>query len=524
VRKYPTRQNLDDLGLDLELPEEMDDEAIALLFKKWSMDPISWCRYFFPHYFTKKSPAFHYEIARNWRTLPNRLQAYEAPRGFAKTTLAEFLMLHSAVFDGTLFIIFISQVEERAADRLIDLKHECENNSTFRLFFGDLVSEKWGEKELVLRNDKAKIHCKMLAKGLGQTILGSKYLEKRPQLIVIDDPEDMKIAENPNNVDKNERWLIKEVEPSLDENGRIIMISTPVTAECLIERQRNRSHVFFQRFSAMTDVGVPLWQEHKSAADLAELKRDLSESGHLYVYFTEYLCNPLPPDRHPITEDMLKSTYSLQDMDLYQQPYNIFILIDLAIGKEKRNCFSALVVIAVDPSDTWYILDTYQIKADWYDFAKDVFAYRDKWNPIAVGVEEAACQRGFWDVLRLTAEKWGYKHIYPIPMRPDKDKNIRVDRLLPRLKTGRIKFLKSGQVELKQQLILHPDSKFNDLKDCLAYGEVFCYPPGAQKPKEQAMENWRLRRAASDEEVDEEYRKQSKLNDLDSFDVGDLDK
>ena len=504
MRKYPTRTNLDDIGIDLELPEDMGEEDITALYEKWAMDPISWMRYFFPHYFTKTSPPFHYEIASNFLFLPNKLQAYEAPRGFAKTTLLEFLGLHSIIFNDTLFMIFISQTEEIAADRLIDIRHECENNKVFRLFFGDLVSEKWGEKELILRNPKGNIHCKMLARGLGQQVIGSKYLESRPQLIIIDDPEDIKIAENPRNVDKDERWLVKEVEQATAENGRVFMVSTPVTSDCLIERQRKRREVYFKVFSAVTKEGVPLWPEHKNMESLNRLQGELADSGHLYIYFTEYLCNPISPDTHPFQEDMFEY-YAPRDISLDKDPFNIFMLIDLAIGEKKRNCFSALVIIAVDPSDTWYILDTYQVRSDWYEFAKDVYGYYQKWKPIAVGVELAATQKGFWDVLKLTGEKHGWNQIFPLPVKPDTDKIVRANRLLPRFKTHRVKFLRS-QLELKKQLILHPDWPYMDLKDCLAYGEIFCYPPGATKPQEHKLENWRKGRAASDEEVDEEYR------------------
>jgi hypothetical protein len=522
MRKYPVRQNLDDLDLALELPEDLTEDSIQDLYKKWGLNPISWMHYFFPHYFQKPSPPFHYEIANNFLFSKYRKQAYEAPRGYAKTTLLEFLALHSIVFSEMPFMIFISQTEDIAADRLIDIRYECENNKTFRLFFGDLVSEKWGEKELILKNAEGNIHCKMLARGLGQQIIGSKYLEYRPQLIVIDDPEDIKIAENPRNVDKNERWLVKEVEQALSHDGRTFMISTPVTSDCLIERQKKRSEVYFRVFGAVNNLGVPIWPEHKNAEALAQLQKQLSDSGHLYIYFTEYLCNPISPDTHPFQEEMFEY-YKPKDIQLEKDPFNIFMLIDLAIGEKKHHAFSALVVIAVDPRDTWYILDTHQVRSDWYEFAKDCYQYVEKWKPMAVGVEIAATQKGFWDVLRLTGEKHGWKPIVPLPVKPDADKRIRADRLLPRFKTHRVKFLDT-QIELKKQLILHPDYPLMDLKDCLAYGELFCYPPGAVQPKEYKRENWRMGRAASDEEMDEEYHSwKQRQSDIEEASLGDLE-
>jgi hypothetical protein len=90
-------------------------------------------------------------------------------------------------------------------------------------------------------------------------------------------------------------------------------------------------------------------------------------------------------------------------------------------------------------------------------------------------------------------------------VKPDADKTIRAERLYPRFKTHGIKF-QTNQLELKKQLILHPDYPFMDLKDALAYGQGFCYPPGTVAPVEYKKENWRLRRAASDAEMDEEYQ------------------
>lgn len=521
MRKYPTKktQNLDDLDIDLQLPEELDDVAVANLYLKWALDPLAWAHYFFPHHFKKQSPVFHQQIIDDITYMPNRVHAYEAPRGSAKSTLAEFTTFHKAVFGKYRFIIFISLTEPIAAERLATIKYECQYNRLFRLFFGDLRSEKWGEKEIVLKNAKSGIHCKFLARGAGQQVLGLKYLNQRPQLIFVDDPEDMKVAENPDNVDKNERWLIKEVEPALSkEDGKLIMIGTPITADCLIERTRKRKNVHSQVFSGITVEGIPLWKEWMTREELAEKKEELSESGHLYIYYSEYLCNPIPPDRHPFREEMFyHNYYILNDIDLTKKTYNIFILVDLAIGKKKRNAFSALVVIAVDETDTWWVLDIFQAREDWYDFAKDLYAFRDKWNPLAVGVELAATQGGFWDVLRLTAEKHGYKQLYPATVIPDKDKDTRARRLLPRLRINKIKFLRN-QGKLIEQLLLHPDFRFNDLKDCLAYGENFCYPPGASQPKQQKRESWKELKAATDEEMDEEIKGEIEKGEENDFD------
>ena len=505
---FPKTQNLDDLDIDLSLPEELDEESLANLYVKWATDPSSWMKYFFPHYFTKKSPEFHREIIRNFQYLPNTIQAYEAPRGSAKSTLSEFLTFHSAVFNQLRFIMFISKTEEIAADRINTIKFESDNNKLFKLFFHDCRgSEKWGEIEIILRNDRLNIHCKILSRGLGQQVLGIKYLYQRPQLIVVDDPEDIKIAENPSNVDKDERWFSKEVIPALADNGKVFIISTPVTADCLIQRVSRYPNVLFKRFGALTPQGVALWPEWKDAKALAELKSYYAAIGQLYVYYNEYLCEPLDPDRHPFKESLFEF-YDLpkKELDEWLSKLNIFILVDLAIGEERKDCFSALQVVGVDSTDTWHLLDEYQVKEDWYEFAKDLYGYRDKWKPLAVGVEAMATQKGFWSVLQLTAEKHGWKPIYATPLKADKDKDTRILRLLPRHKVKKIKYLRN-HTKTKEQLILFPDYRFRDLADALAYGEIFCYAPGTTKPDDPILkDSWRYKRGSTDQERKDEER------------------
>ncbi len=486
------------------------------LYIKWGLEPISWGHYFFPHYFSMKSPPFHYEIADNFYSIPKEVQAYEAARGFGKTTLGEFLCFHAAVFRGYMFIMYISLTESIASDRIVDIRNECDSNDNFRAFFGELKTGKWGEKDILLQNDKRKIRCRILARGLGQQILGIKYLFQRPQLIIIDDPEDIGIAENPDNVDKDERWFTKEVIPALAPGGKIIMISTPVTSDCLIERVSNYPHVFFKRYGAENKKGELLWPEHKDRKALAELKAKLAAIGQLYVYYTEYLCNPLPPDKHPFKEDMFEY-FKITDVDT--KKLNIFIIIDLAIGEKKRNAYSALLVIGVDQNDIWYVLAEYQVKTDSYNFAKDCYGYRNTWDPLDVGVEEAALQKIFWSVLRLTAEKHGWKQIYPIGILADVDKDIATRRLIPRFRIKKIKFLRD-QIKTKDQLILFPDTRFRDLIDCLAMGERFCYPKGASAPKKEKRESWRDMKAATDEEMLQEQLddEERKLSIADSWD------
>jgi len=510
MRKYPkqTTQNLDDLDIEIEIPEELDAEAMARLIRRWALRPLDWAHYFFPSHFRIPSPPFHQDIIDTINYSSETLTGFEAPRGFAKTTLAEFLSFHCAIFERVPFIIFISKTEEIASGRLTTIIHEMEHNKLFKLFFGDLKTEKWGEKEFVMRSEKLGVHCKFLARGLGQQVLGLKYLQHRPWRIFVDDPEDMQIAENPKNTDKNERWLTKEVIPALDKHhGKTILISTPVTAGCLIERVFGYKHAKTKRYSAITEKGLPLWREHMSIRQLMELKEQLAAEGQLSVWFTEYLCNPLPPERHPFDERGVEyyDTKEIYDKEKKKYiPMNIFQLGDLAVGEKKRNNYSALVTIGVDAQDTWWVLDIFQVKEDWEAFAKDMYVQRDKWKPLDVGVERAAVQQGFWSVLELVAQKYEYKPIYATPLTPDKDKDSRVLRLLPRFKHKKIKFQRN-QRPLIEQLILFPDSKDRDLLDCLAYGEIFCYPIGTTAPTEEKIESWRGMKAATDKEIREEY-------------------
>lgn len=204
-------------------------------------------------------------------------------------------------------------------------------------------------------------------------------------------------------------------------------------------------------------------------------------------------------------------SFDLKDILDILKRMHIFITVDLAVGEKKRHAYSACLVIAVDETDTWWVLEEFQVKEESYEFAKAVYGFRDKWKPLDVGVENAALQKMFWTVLNLTAEKHGFKPIYALPISATEDKDIATRGLLPRFRVKRIKFLRSLQ-KTKEQLILFPDYKFRDLIDCLAMGERFCYPPGSSKPKKVRHESWRGMKADTDREIRKEQEDREELN------------
>ena len=510
MRRYQTSKGLNDIGISI--PEELDANAINTLYIKWATDPLNWMHYFFPHHFSDKSPGFHREIIDDFRFLKKTFISREAPRGSAKSTLGEFLSFHCAVFSGVLFVIFISKTEEIASKRIITIRHECEHNKRFKAFFGDLRTEKWGEKEFILYNEKTGIHCCFLARGLGQQILGIKYLYQRPNLIVIDDPEDDEIVQNVKNVDKNERWLTKEVEPALTKRGfrKLFFIGTPVGSDCLIERTKKFPRYDFKNYSIRTKQGLPLWNEYMNRQEIVDLEEEYAATGNLSVFYTEYLCDPLSPDTHPIREEQIKELYydlpPKNEFKEWLKGLNIFFLVDLAVGELKRNAFSALQVVGVDVLDCWWQLEEFQIKEEWTEFAKDLYGFRDKWHPLEILVEEAGQQKGFWSVLRLVAEKFGYMPIHAIPVRPDKDKRTRIERLLPRIKYKTMRLLRTGSRRTVEQLIKFPETPHRDLIDCLGYGEGHIYGPGMSHDTTAKLPSWKQRKSPTDEEMDEEYQ------------------
>lgn len=151
---------------------------------------------YFPHYVRYPIAEFQKDIFRITEDQSNKLACIVAFRGSGKSTLVTFSYSLWATLgiQQKKFVLIICQTQAQARQHMANLKYELEQNRLLKSDLGpfreDAGTGEWAISSLVFQNTGARI---MIA-SVDQSIRGIRHHEHRPDLLILDDIEDMQSA------------------------------------------------------------------------------------------------------------------------------------------------------------------------------------------------------------------------------------------------------------------------------------------------------------------------------------------
>ncbi len=158
-----------------------------------------------------------------------------------------------------------------------------------------------------------------------------------------------------------------------------------------------------------------------------------------------------------------------------------FAFIDPAIGQKDSNDYTAVVVIAVDKRQNWYVRAANRYRLGPTEIVAKCFEVAAMYKPMAIGIETVAYQQALMYLLAEEISRRGH----PIPVtgisRTKVSKESRVLALVPRMEWGKL-FMLPDQTDLEDEFLFFPRGKFDDLIDALASMEdIVFYPTQSTK-------------------------------------------
>ena len=236
-----------------------------------------------------------------------------------------------------------------------NIKLELESNELLKKDLGPFEEEKtqWGAQALVL----PKLGAKIAVSSTEQSIRGLRYGAYRPDLIIIDDAEDLNSVRSVEVSEKIYNWFVSEVIPAGDKDTRIIVLGTMLTEGSLMARLKEsilkgeRDGVYYE-FPFLDEKGEALWKEKFPDAESVEAER--KKIGDEVAFSTEMLLDPIIKEDRVIHQEWIKYYDSIPKDVRY-----VAIGIDPAIQEHERADFTAMVsgVVVSDNSDLYiYIL------------------------------------------------------------------------------------------------------------------------------------------------------------------------
>jgi len=399
--------------------------------------------------------------------LSNKLAVVVAFRGSGKSTAMTFSYPIWAITGKPKkkFVVIISQTQQQTKLHLDNIKRELESNHLLKREIGPFEEDgQWGSASLVL----PKFNARILAISRGQSIRGMRHGENRPDLIILDDVEDLDSVEKKESRDKTYNWLMGEIIPAGDKNTRVIAIGNLLHEDSLLMRLRKniddgRSKGIYRAYPLINDSGEIAWPgKFRNQFDVEEAKQSIGSNE--VSWQREYMLRIIPNDGQVIHPDWIQYYDKLPA----GKPSYIVIGVDLAISKENTAHFTAIVSAFVygfgENCRVYIIPNPINARLNFPETTKAIKGVYDC-NPTSsrfVCIEDVAYQASVYQQLKELGV-----HAEGIKLH-GQDKRARLAVTTNYIFQGRILFPSHGAEDLVSQLVNFGVEKYDDLADAFS--------------------------------------------------------
>lgn len=448
--------------------------------------------------FWAKFSEVHDEVAKLLMGDNRRLNII-LPRGFGKTTLAsQYYSLYHLFARGGRCVVIVSKTQAHSINCLSAIKDVLDYSQEFRAVYGywGVHSAKTWRNDMIILRDGTVV----IAKGMGQPIRGLNFNGVRPDLIILDDPEDENNTKTTEAMDGNIDWLLKAAEPALDVRyGRFLVIGTPIHQRCIVETLNGYESWKTVRYSYLStdDEGneSSIWEEVLSTERLQQMREDARNNGKLSVFYAERMCQIVGDESQLFREEYLKyytgnievqgnehylKVYSFDGVGFLEPkiiPVNIYMGVDPASSTKSSADYSVIFPIAYDYDRNIYCLPYFRARVSPMVLADKIIEMYRTYKPNKTKIESVGYQEMLRDYVRS-------KHTIPgleVKESPRNSKSSRLESLEPHFASRKVYLIKGVHSAFINELLTFPKSKNDDIMDAFYYALRGCYVPTHSK-------------------------------------------
>ena len=318
--------------------------------------------------------------------------------------------------------------------------------------------------------------------GKGAAIRGLSYLDRRPKICIIDDPQDISDAQSYTVQEHDWNWFLEDV-MFLGKSTRLFLIGNNLGERCIVERVfENAEELKFETLRVPAIVnGQSLWPERFPAEFLEKEKESYRNMGKLDVWLRERLCVAASDENRIFRKEDFRY-YSFGALKRMAPDMNFFMTIDPAASLKESADYRALVVNAVDQDDNWFIVEISYGLYDPFQVIDEIFRLVSTWKLREIGIEEGALKASLEPFLMREMQKRRvYFNILALEAKTKKEERIKM--LQPRFRAHTIYFpdesswLSELEAELLSFTMQGTRGLHDDLIDALAYQEQIVKQP-----------------------------------------------
>lgn len=422
-----------------------------------------------PHYLTMDSAPFHFEMADTLEHDSNSLIEIIGFRGSAKTTFTTLsYVLFRALNNKSKFIVIVNDTTEQVKGNLHNIKTEIENNKIIKYLYPNVhIGKTWSDFNLLLTNG-----VRIIGRSRGMNIRGIRHRQYRPDLFIVDDPENLQQVKTKENRDNTYNWFTAEVVPAVREtDSKLIVIGNLLHNDGFMARLAKNPLFKVIRIPLINEHGEVAWKaKYPDKKSLDDQRKKVGET----AWAREYLLKIIAEDDQVIKEtDIQKYPNELLTKrdDRGELTFKILdagVGGDLAISEKQTADYTALVSgyrvqFSTDKRHILILPNPIKRRMDYHTTQQvamnvaDVMPHGTKFYIEDVGYQRAALQG------------LSRKGVAVYPMRPVTDKRARLETVAPFIKDGTVLFPEQGCEDLIQSLINFGIEEHDDDVDALVY-------------------------------------------------------
>lgn len=427
--------------------------------------------------------------------------AIEAFRESAKTQyVLRAFPLYCLTFPerGRLYIVLIKNNARLASAKLLEIEKEYTTNPTLNANKVRINEESGSVFDVNVLDDQGVEHnVRIEAYGKGSSIRGLSYLDRRPDIVIIDDPQDVEDAKSDTVVESDWKWFLSDVK-FLGKKCRIFLIGNNLGEKCIVERVMQNPTaldcetkvlpaILKQKLPDGTEIEVSAWPAQFSIESLKKERAAYDSLGQLEIWQRERMCLSVSDETRVFHESDYQY-YSPSIIHKMVPSCNLYATLDPASSKSIEACFRAIVINAVDSDDNWFIADVLYGRWDSAVLLDKIFHAVVTWRPKTFGIEKGMLKQVIepFIVKKMSQDKVFFS-ITELEHGKIGSKLERIKMLQPRFKAHKIWFPTEAHwlAEMKSELSgvtkTEIKSQFIDLVDALAMQEQIAQAPYGRK-------------------------------------------
>jgi len=438
---------------------------------------------------------FHYE----WSDLLLNGKDHCAVEGFRESAKTQYILRSFLLYCLNFpskdrdYIVLIKKNATLAGNKLHEIEAEYKINPLINANCKEVVEESGNVFSVNSFDEQGDVvNVRIEAYGKGASIRGLSNLDRRPKIVIIDDPQDLEDSRSDTVNETDWEWFLSDV-VFLGQSTRIFLMGNNLGERCIIERLFNtkgsleKIKFITRRIGILNDKQESTWASKYTVEDINKEKKDYDKLGKLDIWLRERMCISVNDETMLFKNEDYRYFSALRVYDIIKG-CSFYATLDPASSKNRDSCYRALTINAVNYENNWFIPKIYFGRWDSYNLMNILFEARIQWGEY--GLRDFGIEKGEYKnviepfLLEEMKRRNIFFNVVPIEHAKIGSKLERIKMLQPRFRSHQIWFPDDDPdwvTELRSELsgVTNIDIKslFIDLADSLTMQEQIAVAP-----------------------------------------------